>query len=57
MSTKRKVCWFLLGLVIIVVAAHAGFVFWYLWTGKEVLALWRELRHRVYLWRIEIRSL
>jgi len=38
MSTKRKVCWFLLGLVIIVVAAHAGFVFWYLWTGKEVLA-------------------
>lgn len=38
MSVKRKVCWFLLGLVIVVLAAHAGFAFWYLWTGKEVLA-------------------
>lgn len=38
MSRKRKVCLFLLAFVVLFLAAHAGFAFWYVWAGKEVLA-------------------
>lgn len=35
---KRKIVLFLLVVVIVILAAHVGFVFWYVWAGSDVFA-------------------